>query len=198
MEKSQRNTIGERIKEIRQHCGMSQHMFGEKINVKASSVSRLESGQNKPSKKTLRAICQAFGVRLDWLLSGEGPAFIPCTTEEEHIDKILDGDDEQKNKLIRKIAMCDSDAVVEVCNLYFDFLIESKQTVIAEALKLGAVGEGVKGIPVPIEDIYRMYSALLTNAFQEILLEKYYPGFVFAFPDSDIEEKESNNGQKES
>lgn len=66
-----------RIKRIRQTLHMNQDSFGDRIGVKKSSVSMLESGKNSPSEQTVRLICKEFNVNETWLRTGEGEMFLP-------------------------------------------------------------------------------------------------------------------------
>ena len=63
--------IYERVHHLRKHVlKMTMDAFGAKIGIKRSAVSRLESGQNNASGRTIKAICREFNVREDWLLNG--------------------------------------------------------------------------------------------------------------------------------
>lgn len=68
-------TINERVKLIRKNKKLSMDAFGAKIGIKRSAVSRLESGQNNASGRTIKAICREFNVREDWLLNGTGEMY---------------------------------------------------------------------------------------------------------------------------
>ncbi len=65
-------TIGERIKKVRQESSLTTYSFAERIGVKPPSVSRWETGINNPSLRTLKIICSEFGINEDWLLNGSG------------------------------------------------------------------------------------------------------------------------------
>jgi len=56
---------------------MSQEAFGNKIGLKKSAISLLESGRNSLSEQTILSICREFGVSEDWLRTGEGDIFLP-------------------------------------------------------------------------------------------------------------------------
>lgn len=76
-------TIDQRIRALRQHLNLSQDGFGERVGVTTQAVSQWETperpGQDRrpprPSKKSIASISREFGVRLAWLLSGDGPMF---------------------------------------------------------------------------------------------------------------------------
>lgn len=89
--------MNERIKEIRNHTGLSMRAFGERIGISSASIAKLESGVNNPSEQTIRALCSEFHVSREWLLEGIGPMILEATTADEIIDEVLaDGTDAQK------------------------------------------------------------------------------------------------------
>lgn len=62
-----------RIKYVRKEIAkMTLVQFGEKIGISAASCSLLESGKNNPSDQTIRSICREFGIREEWLRTGQG------------------------------------------------------------------------------------------------------------------------------
>lgn len=64
--------MNSRIKKVRIENGLNQEEFGNRICIKKASVSRLESGENNPSDRTVKLICQEFNVNENWLRTGEG------------------------------------------------------------------------------------------------------------------------------
>ena len=69
--------LGERIKMLRQHLGLSQQAFADKLGVSAKTIVRYETGQSSPTEKTLRLIEQTFSVNPEWLRHGKGEMFKP-------------------------------------------------------------------------------------------------------------------------
>lgn len=65
----------ERIREVREHFGLSMEKFGARIGIGKTSISLLESGKNNPSVQTVALICREFGVNEHWLRTGEGEMF---------------------------------------------------------------------------------------------------------------------------
>lgn len=47
--------------------------FGERIGIKRSSISLIESGKNNPSDQTIMLICREFGYNEEWLRDGIEP-----------------------------------------------------------------------------------------------------------------------------
>lgn len=73
-------TIGERIKLVRKSQKLTLVQFAERIKIKFGSVSKLESGENNPADRTISMICCQFGIREEWLRTGEGEMYAPETT----------------------------------------------------------------------------------------------------------------------
>lgn len=65
----------DRIREVREHFGLSMEKFGSRIGIGKASISLLESGKNNPSVQTITLICREFGVNEQWLRTGEGEIF---------------------------------------------------------------------------------------------------------------------------
>lgn len=65
----------DRIREVREHFGLSMEKFGSRIGIGKASISLLESGKNNPSVQTITLICREFGVSEQWLRTGEGEMF---------------------------------------------------------------------------------------------------------------------------
>lgn len=67
------DNMGERFKLIRKEMGLSQEAFGKRLKVTTSSISRIESGINNPSDRTIALVCTEFGINEEWLRTGNGP-----------------------------------------------------------------------------------------------------------------------------
>lgn len=65
--------VNERIKELRISQGLTMEQFGERIGIKRSSISLIESGKNNPSDQTIMLICREFGYNEEWLRDGIEP-----------------------------------------------------------------------------------------------------------------------------
>ena len=94
-----------RIREIRKEQGLTQEAFGERIGIQQNSVARIESGNRMPSEPVIRAICREFGVSRTWLENGIGDKYIGSVQSDiDAINKIMDGQSENKKKLMRILA----------------------------------------------------------------------------------------------
>lgn len=76
----------DRIREVREHFGLSMEKFGSRIGIGKASISLLESGKNNPSIQTVSLICREFGVNERWLRTGEGEMFEQ--TRETVLDRL--------------------------------------------------------------------------------------------------------------
>jgi transcriptional regulator with XRE-family HTH domain len=65
-------TQGERVKEIRksEKVNLTMEKFGERIGLKKSAVSLIESGKNSLTDANIKSICREFGVDYMWLTTG--------------------------------------------------------------------------------------------------------------------------------
>lgn len=93
-------TVGDRVKAIREDAGMTTRDFGSRIGISGSAVSRLESGVNTPSERTLKVICSEFKVNYPWLKDGIGDQYSGLA--ETMIDKLVEeqGLDELDRQII--------------------------------------------------------------------------------------------------
>lgn len=98
-------SIGERIRALRKEHGETQERFSSRIGLKRNSVTQIELGINRPSAVVIKAICREYGVRREWLLTGEGDMYPP---DDDHaIDIVLramECESEEKKALMRLIA----------------------------------------------------------------------------------------------
>ena len=67
-EQERRRQVGARIKEIRQHIGLTQAEVAEKLGIAKQSVTNYESGKTDPSIRNLIALATVLGVSTDYLL----------------------------------------------------------------------------------------------------------------------------------
>jgi len=66
-------TINERIKQIREACGMTTESFALKLGISRSTIEHIESGRNNPSIHVVAQICKHFPqYKIWWIIYGEG------------------------------------------------------------------------------------------------------------------------------
>ncbi len=56
------------VKAWREYFKLTQKELGEKSGMKQSALARLENGNSKPRKSTLKKIAEALGIELDQLI----------------------------------------------------------------------------------------------------------------------------------
>lgn len=78
-------TQGERVRELRKSLKLTLEKFGDKLGVKKSAISDIESGRNSLTDQMSKAICREYNVNYDWLINGEGEMFsdLPKTILDE-------------------------------------------------------------------------------------------------------------------
>lgn len=78
-------TQGERVREIRKSLKLTLEKFGDKLGVKKSAISDIESGRNSLTDQMARSICREYNVNYDYLMYEEGEMFsdLPRTVLDE-------------------------------------------------------------------------------------------------------------------
>lgn len=75
-------TLGERLREIREFCGLSQAEAATILAVGRSAISLWERDENAPSAAKLQEIGKIYGVSLDWLFGVDGAdSFSPALVQ---------------------------------------------------------------------------------------------------------------------
>ena len=65
------NRFSERLKELRQENSIGQVELAKRINVSKGIISLWENGLREPTLSNLIALCDYFGVSLDYLVGRE-------------------------------------------------------------------------------------------------------------------------------
>lgn len=64
----------DRIRELRKdHLQMTQQAFADRLGFSQNFIWQIEKGDRSPSDRTISDICREFGVREEWLRTGELP-----------------------------------------------------------------------------------------------------------------------------
>ena len=105
-----------RIKEVREHLGLSQTEFGKRLGISRDAVSNLEYNRlKKPEQKEpiIKLICREFGVSETWLRTGVGEPYEVRTREEEMGDLLgslmKDSPERFRSRLITALLRFDPD-----------------------------------------------------------------------------------------
>lgn len=93
-----------RISFVRKNAKLNQQEFAKQIGLTKNFISLLETGDRKPSDRTLADICREFGVDRIWLETGTGEPFRPVDRDEQIaavLAKAIAGNDTARDRLIR-------------------------------------------------------------------------------------------------
>lgn len=66
----------DRFRYVREQNGMSQREFGEALGVSRDVISNIEYGRVEPKDLIIQHMCDTFGVRREWIRTGEGEPFL--------------------------------------------------------------------------------------------------------------------------
>lgn len=74
MKKEPKETLGQRLKRLRDEYDLSQADFATNIGLKGHvGISKIENGETvDPRRTTLEKIAKVYGTTIDWLLHGKG------------------------------------------------------------------------------------------------------------------------------
>lgn len=102
-------TIGERIKEVRKTEKLTQQEFADRLNLKRNTVGSYEVNVVDPSDRTIKDICDKFGIREEWLRTGEGEMRLGEDAQSEKIEDFInevirDDDGTFKKRFIEMLA----------------------------------------------------------------------------------------------
>ena len=75
--------MNSRIKQIRLAKKKTQAAFAAELGLSRNYIALMETGERTPSDRTIRDICQKYGVDEVWLRTGVGEMFSPRTREDE-------------------------------------------------------------------------------------------------------------------
>ena len=93
-----RLSIGQRLKQARKPCNISQDVLAEKIGASRGVITNIEHDKiAKPQPMVINALCNVLGINKEWLLDGTGPMNI--STKENQSPQVLSEIYEQAQKL---------------------------------------------------------------------------------------------------
>lgn len=80
------NSMNDRIAVRRKLEGLTQADLARRVGVSSVAVGKWESGLNQPKGRYLSALANAFGVSVDWLLTGKEPALAETEKPSDNRD----------------------------------------------------------------------------------------------------------------
>lgn len=106
-------TIGERVKVVRKETKLSQEEFAHKLGFDTrGAIANLELGRTEAPDKLLSLISNIFGVREEWLRTGEGDMRMGEDAQSKKIEDFINGvvrddDDTFKKRFLEMLAGLD-------------------------------------------------------------------------------------------
>lgn len=107
-------TIGDRIRKIREEKSLTQAAFGKKLFLERSAISLIERNLRTPTERVLQDICCEFHVNKQWLTTGEGSMFLSPNDKDlnEQIERIMAGENEFHKSMFRMLANFDDEDLI--------------------------------------------------------------------------------------
>ena len=105
-------TVGERIKSVRNMLNLTQQAFSERLGLKRNTIGSYEINAGVPSDRTISDICREFGVNEVWLRTGDGEPFQEETRQEQIMRfaaQTVKGSDEFRKAFVSMLAKMDSE-----------------------------------------------------------------------------------------
>jgi transcriptional regulator with XRE-family HTH domain len=81
-----KDSVSERIKEVRHVLKLSQVKFSEAIYISNGYLAEIELGNRRVNERIIQLITTTFGVNKEWLKTGQGNMFI--STPDEKCERI--------------------------------------------------------------------------------------------------------------
>lgn len=98
------DTIGSRVKAVREDKDYTQKAFGKKISVGQTYLSQIENDERPVTEKLKKIICYEFNVSRAWLEDGIGDMYNNMDIDLlNKVDEIISGEDEFYKNLLRTI-----------------------------------------------------------------------------------------------
>jgi transcriptional regulator with XRE-family HTH domain len=94
-------TFAGRLKCARDETGLTQLELAVQAGFRPESISRWERGENEPELANARALAEALGCSIDWLVSGVGPRRVAGDIPEDVRTAVADYIREQGSRMTR-------------------------------------------------------------------------------------------------
>lgn len=147
--------MNERLKLLRKTLKLSQDAFAERIGMKGSSISLLESGGRNITEQVIKSICREFNVDYIWLTTGDGEMFVDTDDDFiERIDRIMVGEDDARKNLFKALLEA-SDEDIAAFQRIIDLFASKKTDSLSTASLMGV--EIQHEFVYPLEDAFAVY-----------------------------------------
>ena len=124
-------TVGERIKNVRNKLNLTQQAFSERLGLKRNTIGSYEINAGVPSDRTISDICREFGVNEIWLRTGEGEPFQEETRQEQIMrfaTQTVKGSDEFRKAFVSMLAKMDADDWKALAKIFDSLADEIKKS----------------------------------------------------------------------
>ena len=116
--------MNERLKLLRKTLDLSQDAFAERIGMKGSSISLLESGRRNITEQVIKSICREFNVDYGCLTTGSGEMFVDSDEDFlARVDAMLADENEDRRNMIKTLLYAsdeDIEAVSRLVKYFYD------------------------------------------------------------------------------
>lgn len=123
-------TEGERVNWLRKELGLTLEKFGEKLGVTKTAISNIEKGIRSLTDQMTRSICREYGVREEWLRTGEGEPFGSQTMNQSILafanEVMADEDEAFRKRLLAALSRLDPDEWEVLEKIALKFINDSK------------------------------------------------------------------------
>nr|DAH28497.1 MAG TPA: hypothetical protein [Caudoviricetes sp.] len=123
--------MNERLKLLRKTLDLSQDAFAERIGMKGSSISLLESGRRNITERVIKSICREFNVDYGWLTTGVGEMFVDSDEDFlARVDAILVDENEDRRNMIKTLLYASDEDIAAVSRLvkyFYDLRNDKKE-----------------------------------------------------------------------
>ena len=169
-----RKNESDRIKELRNHLGLSQEAMAKSIGVSKQYFSRVEKGLTSLSKEKVVALCEEYKVSIDWLLNGTGSMM---QQDEEISEKFFQNADNLNNfnKILNVYNLYLKNVFKIIENKYPDATFDEKLTTASILFNQDCVNQNI-----PFNDLESIRKKIEKNRataeeFEIRVLGTYYP-----------------------
>ncbi len=159
-----------RIKELREHSGLSQGELAKLLGVHTSQLSRWEKGERQPSINQLMSIARALGVTLDYLLNAE-----LSVTFKFRSKKLLSN---EEKKAIEK-ALVDAEMQIHYLNSAYKL---AKKIPRQFAIKMDYFQQQLPTIVQQLRETLKLNQRITLEEFKQALTELNIHIFEWALP----------------
>lgn len=79
----------DRIKQIREHFGLSQAHFAQRLHKSPGFISMVETGRSNVSDDTINSICSEFSINEEWIKTGKGEMTSQAAVDMENVGNCI-------------------------------------------------------------------------------------------------------------